>query len=283
MLAYSIIMLTTDLHSPQVKKKMSLGMRTGGAVRGYGIRLANTCCASMLADEFIRNNRGINDGKDLPREFLLGIYNDIRDREIRVQGDRSGATKAQYSSARMSCACYSQLQQHMLNVLSPLELLNEKTRKMLYHQEMESRLLAAQALLAGKERSNTAFTSAQNIAYVKPMFLSVWATMLAVFRHVVCMCTGVACTVRKHFVSCHSVLFKSSNELYVTRLCLDGYAHAIHISAVFALDLQRNAFVQSLVSFSALLSGDFKLDNKKVGLLLPSPPPCPSCRPKAHS
>jgi hypothetical protein len=25
-LAYSIIMLTTDLHSPQVKKKMSLGM-----------------------------------------------------------------------------------------------------------------------------------------------------------------------------------------------------------------------------------------------------------------
>lgn len=63
---------------------------------------------------------------------------------------------------------------------------------MLYHQEMESRLLAAQALLAGKERSHTAFTSAQNIAYVKPMFLSVWATMLAVFRHVICMCKDVA-------------------------------------------------------------------------------------------
>lgn len=76
-------------------------------------------------------------------------------------------------------------------------------------------------------------------------------------------------TARQHVYPCHSVLFKSSNELYVTRLCLDGYAHAIHISAVFALDLQRNAFMQSLVSFSALLSGDFKLDGKKVDLLLP--------------
>ncbi len=37
-LAYSIIMLTTDLHSPQVKNKMT-------------------------KEQFIKNNRGINDSK----------------------------------------------------------------------------------------------------------------------------------------------------------------------------------------------------------------------------
>ncbi|KAI4965898.1 hypothetical protein ZWY2020_047889 [Hordeum vulgare] len=41
-LCYSVIMLNTDLHNPQVKKKMS-------------------------EDDFIRNNRAINSGKDLPR------------------------------------------------------------------------------------------------------------------------------------------------------------------------------------------------------------------------
>lgn len=65
-----------------------------------------------------------------------------------------------------------------------VELLNDKTRKMLYHQEMESRLLAAQALLEGKGRSSGVFVVAQNIAYAKPMFLTVWATMLAVLRYI---------------------------------------------------------------------------------------------------
>lgn len=51
-LAFSIIMLNTDAHNPQVAKKMSL-------------------------EEFIRNNRGINDDADLPREFLEETYHSI--------------------------------------------------------------------------------------------------------------------------------------------------------------------------------------------------------------
>ena len=44
-LSYSVIMLNTDLHSPQIKNRMTI-------------------------DSFIMNNSGIDDGKDLPREFL---------------------------------------------------------------------------------------------------------------------------------------------------------------------------------------------------------------------
>jgi len=52
-LAFSTIMLNTDLHNPNLKKRMS-------------------------CDDFIRNNRGINDGDDLPLEFLQALYKSIR-------------------------------------------------------------------------------------------------------------------------------------------------------------------------------------------------------------
>lgn len=58
-LAFSVIMLNTDAHNPNVKKKMSL-------------------------KDFIRNNRGIDNGQDLPKEFLSSIYNNIINSEIQM-------------------------------------------------------------------------------------------------------------------------------------------------------------------------------------------------------
>ncbi|KAL9243878.1 hypothetical protein vseg_017715 [Gypsophila vaccaria] len=58
-LAYSLIMLNTDLHNVQVKKKMT-------------------------EEDFIRNNRRINAGEDLPREYLLELYHSICKNEIRT-------------------------------------------------------------------------------------------------------------------------------------------------------------------------------------------------------
>jgi brefeldin A-resistance guanine nucleotide exchange factor 1 len=56
-LCFSIIMLNTDLHNPQVKNHMSL-------------------------DQYKRNLRGQCDGQDYEAEFLESIYNDIKTREI---------------------------------------------------------------------------------------------------------------------------------------------------------------------------------------------------------
>lgn len=60
-LSFSIIMLNTDLHNQSITpdKKMTL-------------------------EQFIRNNRGINQGKDMPKEILEGLYNSVRDDEIRM-------------------------------------------------------------------------------------------------------------------------------------------------------------------------------------------------------
>lgn len=35
-------------------------------------------------DQFIKNNRGINNGKDLPREYLEELYDEIKARQIQV-------------------------------------------------------------------------------------------------------------------------------------------------------------------------------------------------------
>ncbi|KAG7985328.1 hypothetical protein I3843_03G020100 [Carya illinoinensis] len=63
-LSYSLIMLNTDQHNAQVKKKMT-------------------------DEDFIRNNRKINGGKDLPCEFLSELYYSISENEIQMIPDQS--------------------------------------------------------------------------------------------------------------------------------------------------------------------------------------------------
>lgn len=58
-LAFSTIMLNTDLHNKNMTTKMKL-------------------------EEFIRNNRGINGGQDLPREYLENLYYEIKNKELMV-------------------------------------------------------------------------------------------------------------------------------------------------------------------------------------------------------
>ena len=54
-----MIMLNTDAHSSQIKDKMK-------------------------KEEFVRNNRGINDGADLPTELLEAVFDDIQAQEIKT-------------------------------------------------------------------------------------------------------------------------------------------------------------------------------------------------------
>jgi len=61
-LAYSTIMLNTDAHNPQVKRRMT-------------------------RQDFIKNNRGINDDADLPEDFLSAIFDEIQTNEIRMKDE----------------------------------------------------------------------------------------------------------------------------------------------------------------------------------------------------
>lgn len=65
-LAFSVILLNTDAHNPQVKKPMS-------------------------KVEFVKNNRGIDDGKDLDGDMLSSIYDEIQVNEIRMKDEVEAA------------------------------------------------------------------------------------------------------------------------------------------------------------------------------------------------
>ena len=62
-LAFSTIMLNTDLHNPMNKHPR------------------------MTSEQFIANNRGINDGEDIPVDMLKELYEQIQEHEIQVQQD----------------------------------------------------------------------------------------------------------------------------------------------------------------------------------------------------
>ena len=60
---YAIIMLNTDLYKPILQEKMSI-------------------------EAFVRNCRNINDGEDLPEEFLRGCYNSLKQYEMKTLASR---------------------------------------------------------------------------------------------------------------------------------------------------------------------------------------------------
>jgi brefeldin A-inhibited guanine nucleotide-exchange protein len=41
----------------------------------------------MSKEAFLKNNRGINDGQDLPEEFMAALYDRIVNNEIKMKDD----------------------------------------------------------------------------------------------------------------------------------------------------------------------------------------------------
>uniref|UniRef100_A0A4W5MZX7 ARF guanine nucleotide exchange factor 1 n=1 Tax=Hucho hucho TaxID=62062 RepID=A0A4W5MZX7_9TELE len=132
-LAYSIIMLTTDLHSPQVKNKMT-------------------------KEQYIKMNRGINDSKDLPEEYLSAIYDEIAGKKIAMKGTKEITLKSNKHSVA-----------------------SEKQRRLLYNVEMEQMAKTAKALMEAVSHVQAPFTSATHLEHVRPMFKLAWTPFLAAF------------------------------------------------------------------------------------------------------
>ncbi|XP_065669547.1 brefeldin A-inhibited guanine nucleotide-exchange protein 1 isoform X2 [Hydra vulgaris] len=179
-LAYSIIMLTTDLHSNQVKRKMT-------------------------QEQYINMNRGINDGKDLPQEYLEGIYKEILEREIKMKHHQKTPNQRP----------------------TTLYLITEKQRRMLYLQEMESMEENVRNMMRdiSHKEMNTKFIQATHLQHVKPMFKMAWTPSLAAFSiglqdnddgNLISLCLdGMHCAIR---VACIFQL-QLERDAYIQALC----------------------------------------------------------------
>uniref|UniRef100_A0A7N8YMD5 ADP-ribosylation factor guanine nucleotide-exchange factor 2 (brefeldin A-inhibited) n=1 Tax=Mastacembelus armatus TaxID=205130 RepID=A0A7N8YMD5_9TELE len=159
-LAYSIIMLTTDLHSPQVKNKMT-------------------------KEQYIKMNRGINDSKDLPEEYLSSIYDEIAGKKIAMKESKEFSITPK--SSKQSVA-------------------SEKQRRLLYNMEMEQMAKTAKALMEAVSHAQAPFFSATHLEHVRPMFKLAWTPLLAAFSvglqdcddpEVASLCLeGIRCAIR---------------------------------------------------------------------------------------
>ena len=100
-LAYSVIMLNTDAHNPSIKEDRR-----------------------MKKEDFIRNNRGIAAGQDLPEKFLSEIYDNIVRNAITLREDdalreREATTK---KSSKLRASLFIKEKEDILKEVSRLKL-----------------------------------------------------------------------------------------------------------------------------------------------------------------
>ncbi|XP_027332157.1 brefeldin A-inhibited guanine nucleotide-exchange protein 1-like isoform X2 [Abrus precatorius] len=204
-LAYSVIMLNTDAHNNMVKDKMTKA-------------------------DFIRNNRGIDDGKDLPEEYLGVLYDQIVKNEIKMNADSCAPQSKQANSFN-----------RLLGLDGILNLVNWK--------QNEEKAVGANGLLirhiqeqfkSNSRKSESAYHVVTDVAILRFMVEVCWGPMLAAF----------------------SVTLDQSDDRVATSQCLQGFRHAVHVTAVMGMQTQRDAFVTSVAKFTYLhCAGDMKQKN----------------------
>lgn len=203
-LAYSVIMLNTDAHNSTVKDKMTKA-------------------------DFIRNNRGIDDGKDVPEDYLGALYDQIVKNEIKMKADPSAPQSKQGNS---------------LNKLLGLDgILN------LVWKQPEEKPLGANGYLlkhiqeqfkAKSAKSEAVYYAVADPAILRFMIEVCWGPMLAAF----------------------SVTLDQSDDKEATSHCLQGFRYAVHVTAIMGMQTQRDAFVTTVAKFTYLhCAADMKQKN----------------------
>ncbi|KAJ3894640.1 hypothetical protein GG344DRAFT_40731 [Lentinula edodes] len=208
-LAYSVVLLNTDAHNPQVKKRMT-------------------------KQDFIKNNRGINDGADLPEDLLGPIFDEITSNEIKMKDEVEAITvSATGPGIASALANVGRDLQREAYVMQSSGMLNKT-------EAMFKTLMRTQR--KGSNAGNQ-FFSASHFVHVRPMFEVAWIPFLA----------GL------------SGPLQETDDLEIVALCLDGFKSAIKIVCFFDLELERNAFVTTLAKFTFLNNlGEMKTKNMEA-------------------
>lgn len=207
-LAYSVILLNTDAHSSKMK-----GRR-------------------MNLEEFIKNNRGINDGQDLPPEYLQGIFDEIQSNEIVLASEREKAEDLGIHNAVPTTGLATRAVQGLANVGRDLqrEKYNQASEDMANRTEQLYRsLIRAQRKSAVRDVLSR-YISASSVQHVGPMFSVTWMS----------------------FLSGLSSQMQDAQNFELIKECLNGLRLAIRLACRFDLETPRTAFVTSLAKFTNL-------------------------------
>lgn len=206
-LAYSVIMLNTDQHSAKIK-----GPR-------------------MTKEDFIKNNRGINDSQDLPSEYLVSIFDEIANNEIVLDTEREHAANIGIQPST-STGLATRAGQVFATVGRDIqgEKYAQASEEMANKTEQLYRsLIRAQRKTAVRDALSR-FIPATSVRHVGSMFNVTWMS----------------------FLSGLSAPMRDTQNIETIRLCMEGLKLSIRISCAFDLETPRVAFVTALAKFTNL-------------------------------
>lgn len=215
-LAYSVILLNTDQHSPQVKNRMTF-------------------------DAFVMNNAGIDDGKDLPKDFLREIYDEIQSNEIKLQSEQHTALlngDINGNSSNTSTGFFGGRDLNREAYIHASKEMATKTEKLVRNLGKKGgRYVGAASLLANgsgeftlDDSNGSHFFVASHVYHVKSIFDTLWMSILA----------GL------------TPPFKEYDDEDTCQLCLEGIKLSIRIACMFELDYARTSYIRALVQFGNL-------------------------------
>ncbi|KAI9779209.1 MAG: guanine nucleotide exchange protein for ADP-robosylation factor [Candelina submexicana] len=206
-LAYSVILLNTDQHSVKLKG------------------------ARMTKEDFIKNNRGINDNADLPDDYLGSIYDEIAHNEIVLNTERENAA-ALGITAQPNSGLAKNIGQAFATVGRDLQ----REAYALASEEMANKTEQLFRSLVRAQRRNPSkpslskFIPATSFRHVGPMFDVTWMS----------------------FLSGLSGEIQNTQNIETIKLCMEGLKLAIRISCLFDLKTPRQAFVSALAKSTNL-------------------------------
>lgn len=238
-LAFSIIMLNTDLHNPAIKEDRR-----------------------MTKEGFLRNNSGICDGKDLPPDVLTAIFDRIKSDPISLKEDDELRENRSKSTAGNS------LKSNNAGIFTNNFSEMDRKRESDYQKERDQILRNTESLLrrkkkkgstsSGSSRDRGNFVSTEDSGvkdeYVIPMFDVTWGPALAVFSTVIESANGTMGTLLS-IATDTEIESAAENAASATEICLSGFCLAIRIAALCGNDTARSAYVHALSNFSLLGTG----------------------------
>lgn len=204
-LAYSVILLNTDQHSKKMK-----GRR-------------------MTKEDFIKNNRGINDNQDLPDEYLGSIFDEISTNEIVLDTEREHAANLEVQTPGGLASRAGQVLATVGRDIQGEKYAQASEEMANKTEQLYRSLIRAQRKTAIREALSR-FIPATSVRHVGPMFNVTWMSFLS----------GLSAPVQ------------DTQNLDTVRLCMEGMKLAIRISCAFDLETPRVAFVTALAKFTNL-------------------------------
>lgn len=193
-LSFSVIMLNTDAHNPQVKNKMT-------------------------KEGFIRNNRGIDDGQDLPSEVLEELYDRIVNNEIKLKEPAEAALNVNEKKDKNNFSA-------RLGMDVFFSLMSGKRKEetvQIDTADLISQVRAQAATMKG-------FLKVEEAVCAKPMLELIWNPILSLL--------GAA--------------FEDTESAGVVSRCLESFRRIIRLTSLLGMYESRDTFITALVKLTSL-------------------------------